>query len=140
MSNTTYIIIGAVIIVALIAVALARKSKKKKAEPPSVPVVTPAAEVPQPTPDIAESPFILEPSTSPLEPASSTSVEVWNQTDFQVVVAQQDMRITLPAQGRARMDSRFPLTATPKTAGDAEYGLSLHSGDTPNLLIIRAID
>ncbi|NVZ67595.1 hypothetical protein [Pseudomonas costantinii] len=139
MGNNTYLIIGALIVIALIVVVLIRKSKAKKAKPPSEPIAVPPAEV-QITPDLATSPFTLEPSTSSLEPASSTGVEVWNQTDFPVVVTQQDLRVTLPPQGRAQMDSRFPLTATPETSADAVHGVSLQSSDTPNCLIIRAID
>ncbi|MBW1248622.1 hypothetical protein [Pseudomonas tolaasii] len=138
MSNSTYIIIGVLIVVALIAVALSRKSKSKKPAPVSEPVAPPPAETPQITPGIVTSPFTPGPSTSLPEPNNGAMVEVWNQTRFPVVVTQQELQTTLSAQDRVHMDSRFPLTATPENPGDAPHGVSVESGDTPERLIIRA--
>ena len=138
MSNSTYIIIGVLIVVALIAVALSRKSKSKKPAPASEPVAPPPAETPQITPGIITSPFIPGPSTGLTEPDSSGTVEVWNQADFAVLVTQQQLQTTLSAQDRVHMDSRFPIAAIPEKPSDAPYGVSVESGDTPDRLIIRA--
>lgn len=115
MSNNTYLIIGALIVVVLIAVAVIRTSRKKKAKPPAEVIAEPPVQVPPVTADTGEWTLKLDdaPSTLPTQPDIQKGVEVWNQTDFQVFVTQQDIRATLPPKGRTLMDNGASLTVSP---------------------------
>lgn len=115
MSNNTYWIIGALIVVVLIAVAVIRTSRKKKAEPPAEVVAEPPAQLPPVTVDTGEWTLKLDdaPSTLPAQPALQKGVEVWNQTDFHVFVTQQGIRASLPPQGRTLMGNGAGLTVSP---------------------------
>ncbi|MPR03410.1 hypothetical protein F0169_15825 [Pseudomonas sp. MAFF 212408] len=150
MSATTYFIIGAAIVVAVIIAALmranaARKSKRPSddiAEPIDEPVTVPAAHI---TPEMSISNITLDPEPAASPPLSETSanVEVWNQTDFQVFVTQQGIRATLPAQGRAQMDSRFPLTVIPATSDNTWHSVSLQgtgTGGERQCLIVHSLE
>ncbi|MBD8092326.1 hypothetical protein IFT48_20240 [Pseudomonas fluorescens] len=115
MSNNTYLIIGALIVVVLIAVAVIGTSRKKKAKPPAEVAAEPPIQVAPVTADTGEWTLKLDdaPSTLPAQPALQKGVEVWNQTDFQVFVTQQGIRATLPPQGRTLMGNGPSLTVSP---------------------------
>lgn len=115
MSNNTYWIIGALIVVVLIAVAVLRKSKKKKTKPPTETIAEPPVQVPPVTPDTGEWTLKLDddPSALPTQPVIPAGVEVWNQTNFHVVVTQLGIRATLPPQGRTLMENDDGWTVSP---------------------------
>ncbi len=150
MSATTYFIIGAAIVVALIIAALMRAAEAKKsrrpseeiAEPIAEPVIVPAAQM---TPEMSISNITLDPEPAADPPLSEISahVEVWNQTDFQVFVTQQGIRATLAPQGRAQMDSRFPLTVNPVTSDNTLHSVSLQgtgTGGERQCLIVHSLE
>lgn len=136
MSLNTYLGIGAFVVLVLIIVAVTRKKKKHShSNEPALEVVAPAplAEPdtipPTAPPTWNQGGFEISENTEPStpQPSSATALEVWNQTDFQVFVTQQGIRVSLPPQGRTQMDSRFALTVTPASADDPLHSVSLQA-------------
>ncbi|WLH85466.1 hypothetical protein [Pseudomonas sp. FP2338] len=115
MSNNTYWIIGALIVVVLIAVAVLRKSKKKKAKPLTETVAEPPVQVPPVTPNTGEWTLKLDddPSALPTQPVIPAGVEIVNQTNFHIVVTQLGIRATVPPQGRTLTENDDGWTVSP---------------------------
>jgi hypothetical protein len=115
MSNNTYWIIGALIVVVLIAVAVLRKSRKKKANPPTETIAEPPVQVPPATADTGEWTLKLDndPSTLPTQPVIPAGVEIVNQTNFHIVVTRLGITTTVPPQGRTLMENDDGWTVSP---------------------------
>ena len=145
MSTNSYLIIGALIVVALAVAAIIRAKKAKKTERPIEHIAEPIADPIIPAPDLpaepAESPFIVGTAPSPQAPAPglSSAVEIWNQADFRVVATQQELRVTLPPQGRTSMDSGATLTITPHSPADTLHAVSLQHTEGKTLLIVQGL-
>lgn len=115
MSNNTYWIIGALIVVVLIAVAVLRKPRKKKANPPTETIAEPPVQVPPVTADTGEWTLKLDndPSALPTQPVISADVEIVNQTNFHIVVTRLGITTTVPPQGRTLMENDDGWTVSP---------------------------
>lgn len=115
MSNNTYWIIGALIVVVLIAVAVLRKSRKKKARPPTETIAEPPVQVPPVTADTGEWTLKLDndPSALPTQPVIPAGVEIVNQTNFHIVVTRLGITTTVPPQGRTLMENDDGWTVSP---------------------------
>ncbi|WP_300626756.1 hypothetical protein [Pseudomonas sp.] len=62
--------------------------------------------------------------------ASTTMVEVWNQSDFQVYATQQGKKLVLEPNGRVRLDNRNPVTVSAVSPNDALRSASLVGTNT----------